>query len=180
MLNSFLNLREVKLLLPEKVKKARKEAADSKTARALLEAAADFLHGVLASKGRRSDEDRNAFWASVVSLIPRDAAKKRMVRAAMRLLKVPKRVVKQAMRMRGELEDRAKGWRRIKSFGHADKVDGAIIAEAWHSELLSTEDNFHKQTYAVKQTEMYAVYCGNCDGEEQYDMHQRRAQACDS
>ena len=87
-LDSFLNMSEVKLLLPEKVKKARKEAADAKTARALLEAASEFLHGVLASKGRRSDDDRNAFWASVVSLIPRDAAKKKMIRAAMRLLKV--------------------------------------------------------------------------------------------
>ena len=131
-LNSFLNLREVTLLLPEKVKTARQEAADAKTARVLLETASEFLHGVLASKGRRSDEDRNAFWASVVSLIPRDAAKRRMVRAAMRLLKVPKRIVKQAMVMRGELEDRAKGWRRIKSNGHRDKVDGSIIAEAWH------------------------------------------------
>ena len=131
-LHSFLNMSEVKLLLPEKVKKARKEAADAKTARVLLETASEFLHSVLASKGRRSDDDRNAFWASVVSLIPRDAARKRMVRGAMRLLKVPKRIVKQAMVMRSELEDRAKGWRRITSNGHRDKVDGSIIAEAWH------------------------------------------------
>lgn len=167
-LASFLDLSEVKLLLPERVKQARMDAADAKTARLLLEAASSFLHSVLASKGRRSDEDRNAFWASVVSLIPKDAAEKRMIKAAMRLLKVPKRVVKQAMLLRGELEDRSKGWKRITSKGHFDKVDGAIIAEAWHSDLLSTEDNFHKQTYAV--------YCGSCDGEESYDMHQRRAQ----
>ena len=126
----------MKLLLPDKVSKVRKAAADAKTARVLLETASEFLHGVLASKGRRSDDDRNAFWASVVSLIPRDAAKKRMVRAVMRLLKVPKHVVKQAMVMRGELEDRAKGWRRIKSSGHRDKVDGSIIAEAWHRYIL--------------------------------------------
>lgn len=70
--------------------------------------------------------------------------------------------------MRGQLEDRANGWRRIKSSGLQDNVDGAILSEAWHNELLSTEDNFHKQSYAV--------YCGLCDsGEEQYDIHHRRA-----
>ena len=70
--------------------------------------------------------------------------------------------------MRGELEDRARGWRRIVSSGHADKVDGAIISRAWHSELLSAEDNMHKESYTI--------YCGMCDGEEQYDVHWRRAQ----
>ena len=87
-LAEFLNLCEVKLLLPERTRKARQEMTDSKTARELLEAASSFLHGVLGSKGRRSDEDRNAFWASVVSLMPRDLVNKRKVAAAMRLLKV--------------------------------------------------------------------------------------------
>mmetsp|Transcript_25121 Transcript_25121/g.84672 ORF Transcript_25121/g.84672 Transcript_25121/m.84672 type:complete len:446 (+) Transcript_25121:833-2170(+) len=167
-LAEFLNLCEVKLLLPERTRKARQEMTDSKTARELLEAASSFLHGVLGSKGRRSDEDRNAFWASVVSLMPRDLVNKRKVAAAMRLLKVPYRVIKQATQLRGELEDRARGWRRITSSGHKDKVDGAIIAEAWHSELLSSEDNVHKTSYAV--------YCGDCEGDEQYDIHWRRAQ----
>ena len=36
------------------------------------------------------------------------------------------------------------------------------------SELLSSEDNVHKRSYAI--------YCGTCDGEEQYDIHWRRAQ----
>ena len=65
-LNSFYNLPEVKLLLPEKVKQARKEAADAKTARVLLQTASEFLHDVLASKGRRSDDDRE----STLLLIP--------------------------------------------------------------------------------------------------------------
>lgn len=73
-----------------------------------------------------------------------------------------------AISIRGDLEDRAKGWRRIQSKGHCDKVDGTIIAEAWHSELLSCEDNMHKQTFVI--------YCGDCEGEEQYTVHERRAQ----
>lgn len=70
--------------------------------------------------------------------------------------------------MRPYLEDRAQGWQRIKSSGHQDKIDGTIIAEAWHSDLLSCEDNQNKQTYAV--------YCGECDGKETYEFHSRRAQ----
>lgn len=183
-LAQFLSLPEVKLLLPEATRQAQQEAADSKTAIALLEAASKFLHEVLKSKGRRSDEDRNAFWSSIVALLPSDLFEKRMCAAAMRLLKVcptmllhtqgcgllistlvpstlmkrgllistlvsiysqnfyilsklletqvPRRVIKRATTMRGDLEDRAQGWQRIKSNGHKDKVDGSIISEAWH------------------------------------------------
>lgn len=92
-LSQFLTLPEVKLLLPESTRQAQQEVTDSKTARALLDAASKFLHEVLKSKGRRNDNDRNAFWASVVSLLPRDLLDKRMGAAAMRLLKVRDRYV---------------------------------------------------------------------------------------
>lgn len=197
-LADFLNLCEVRLILPEHTREAIQVAKDAKTAFALLGAAGDFIHRVIGSKGRRSDEDRNAFWASVVSLMPRDLRQNRKVASAMRLLKVcactasvcfhlklwsiepvcyrgiyryhdGRRIINEAVRIRGDVEDRASGWQRIKTNGHRDKVDGAIIAEAWHSELLSSEDNQNKQTYAI--------YCGKCDdGNEEYDMHQRRAQ----
>ena len=55
-LAQFLSLPEVKLLLPEATRQAQQEAADSKTAIALLEAASKFLHEVLKSKGRRKNE----------------------------------------------------------------------------------------------------------------------------
>ena len=87
-LAQFFILPEVKLLLPEATRQAQQEVTDSKTARMLLQAASKFLHEVLHTKGRRSDEDRNAFWASVVSLLPHDLLDKRMGAAAMRLLKV--------------------------------------------------------------------------------------------
>jgi hypothetical protein len=165
----FLEMPKVKLLLPDAVKQTQMEIANTKTATLMLETAVRFLHEVLAAKGRRSDDDRNAFWASVVSLLPADLLRVRgQCAAAMRLLKVPYRTVKAATAMRGELEDRQKGWKRICSSGHADKVDGAIIAKAWHDEELSTEDNFHKVSYAI--------YSGVSGGDEQYDIHWRRAQ----
>lgn len=127
LLSRFLNLPSIKMLLPESLRSAKREAAEAKTAVALLQAASRFLHGVLASKGRRTDESRNAFWASIVSLLPRDLLQQRMGRAAMRLLKIPYRIVKQGVALRGELEDRAQGWRRIKTCGHSDKVCTVIF-----------------------------------------------------
>ena len=84
---------------------------------------------------------RSGLASCPVSLMPRDLADKRMIASAMSLLKVPRSVIKRATTIRGELEDRARGWRRITSIGHRDKVDGSIISAAWHNELLSSEDN---------------------------------------
>lgn len=87
-LADFLNLCEVRLILPEHTREAIQVAKDAKTAFELLGAAGNFIHRVIGSKGRRTDEDRNAFWASVVSLMPRDLRQNRKVASAMRLLKV--------------------------------------------------------------------------------------------
>lgn len=61
-LRELLKLFEVRLLLPESTRAAQKEAADSQQpARELLHAAARFIHEVLFSNGRRTDDHRNAF-----------------------------------------------------------------------------------------------------------------------
>lgn len=84
----FLHLCEVLLLLPENTRQALQTATDAKTARDLLSSAATFIHSILKSKERRNDDDLNAFWATVVSLMPRDLFKQWMVASAMRLLQV--------------------------------------------------------------------------------------------
>eukprot|EP00966_Prymnesium_polylepis_P145871 3369768-Prymnesium_polylepis.1 len=76
-LERFLGMREVKLLLDEDFQKTREEMADAKTATAMLQAAKRFLNEMLDRKagktgGRLSDVERNAFWASFVSLMPAD------------------------------------------------------------------------------------------------------------
>ena len=65
------------------------------------------------------DVDRNAFWASAASLLPRDIFKSRGGRAAMRILGVSYSVVKQAATYRGEMEDRHGGWRLLKTRPHS-------------------------------------------------------------
>lgn len=172
----FLNLPEVRLLLPDEFQKQQADATDAATARQLLSAAKTFINTILTKldgggthrRGRRKATDCNAFWASVAALLPRDLFEARQGRAAMRLLGISYRVAKQAVNIRSKIEDVAKGWVAIESSGHNDKVDGSIMAAYWH-EVASTEDNQHK--------ECYRVYCGRDDaGNEQYTFHWRRAQ----
>ena len=155
----------------------------------LLEMSKSFLNDILRAKGevvyskrhnsmiqsggRRTDEQRNAYWAAAVSHIPKDIMKTRQGRAAMRALGVPYRVIKQAAERRGKLEDSAKGWCAITTAAHRDKVDMQIYRDFWHSELASTEDNVHK--------ELITVYCDTCEEQDgsvtqQYTQHWRRAQ----
>ena len=71
---------------------------------------------------------------------------------------------------RSGLEDRAGGWKRVKRARNANRVDYAIVGEAWESDLLSTPDNQNK--------ELVKIYLGPdpVTGEQQYDVHPRRAQ----
>jgi len=79
-LDRFLSMPEVKRLLDDSILKSRQELTDAKTSTAMLQAAKRFLNEMLASSGRRSDIERNAFWASVVSLMPSDLTENRQGR----------------------------------------------------------------------------------------------------
>ena len=71
---------------------------------------------------------------------------------------------------RSGLEDRASGWKRVKRAHNANRVDYSIVTEAWESSLLSTPDNQNK--------ELCKIYLGPdpVTGQQQYDVHPRRAQ----
>jgi hypothetical protein len=181
-LDRFLNMREVKLLLDEKLQQSRAEVADAKTATAMLHAAKRFLNDMLDAKsgktgGRLSDVERNAFWASVVSMMPRDLLENRQGRAMMRILGIPYRTVKRANTMRKELEDAGKGWVLLKTAKHYDRAELhlSIIDKWWHSDEPSCPDNQNK--------EQVRVYSGHgidpATGRRGYELHDRRAQEGD-
>lgn len=71
---------------------------------------------------------------------------------------------------RSGLEDRAGGWQRVKRSPNANRVDYAIVGEAWESGLLSTPDNQNK--------ELVKIFLGPdpVTGKQLYDVHPRRAQ----
>jgi hypothetical protein len=147
---------DVAQLLSDAVLQSRANATDAKTARAMLEAAKAFFNQLMPGEkrlvpgkwakskvhsgttwvpehwvagGRRSLADRNAFWASAAALLPRDIFKSRGGRAAMRILGVHYRVIKQGAKLRGEMEDRGGGWKLLTTAPHRDRVDGALITE---------------------------------------------------
>jgi hypothetical protein len=147
---------DVAQLLPDSVATSRANTTNAKTARAMLEAAKAFFNQLMPGEkrlvkgkwaqskvhsgmtyvpehwvagGRRSLADRNAFWASAAALLPRDIFQSRGGRAAMRILGVHYRVIKQGAKLRGEMEDRGVGWKLLTTAQHRDRVDGKLIAE---------------------------------------------------
>ena len=97
----------------------------------LVSTARRFLTEILVAKrsagkrraGRLSDEDRNARAAALACLLPTKLFESNMGRAAMRALGISYRQAKWGVAIRSSLEvDRARGWKRIKTSEHKDKV----------------------------------------------------------
>jgi hypothetical protein len=105
-LERVLAMPEVKRLLDADVLKTRQELVDANTATAMLQAAKRFFNEILASKVRRTDVERNVFWAGIVALILADLIENRQGRAMMRILELPYRTIKRANRMRKEKDGR--------------------------------------------------------------------------
>ena len=72
--------------------------------------------------------------------------------------------------MRAALEERQKGWIRLKYSGHRDRVDLRILDSFWHSDYATTEDNQNKHAYRI-----YHPADPNTS-EVAYDLNWRRAQ----
>jgi hypothetical protein len=127
---------------------------------------------MLKAKGRRSDVERNAFWASVVSLMPADLIDNRQGRAMMRILGISYRTVKRGNEVRKALEEKGKGWVLLSTRPHRDGAAQHlnIIDDWWHSDEASCPDN--------QQKEQVRCYHGHCVNEETgrrgYELHWRR------
>ena len=107
----------------------------------IIKAARMFLKEVLASKGRRTDVESNAFWAAAVALIPADVLVNRKGRAVMRLLDIDYRVIKKASEMRGVLDDGSRRWATVKTSTHCDVSEWSLLINWLHSDEASHEDN---------------------------------------
>ena len=144
----FLKMPMVKLLLPDVLRELQQSSSDAKWALELMGYAREFfteIFGVGFRGGRRCDEDRNAFAAASAALLPRDLfAKRGRAAAASRLTGLGYRQMHRGSDERRELEDRVGGWRRVRTAEHRDRIDWGPLKEAWHTDLLSTEDNQNK------------------------------------
>ena len=146
----------VQLLLPDVLRELQQSSTDASVALELMGHAKDFFTGIFGvgfRGGRLSDEDRNAFAAASACFLPRDLfAKRGRAAAASRLTGLGYRQMHRGSDERRELEDRHNGWRRVSTSGHNDKIDWGPLKQAWHTDLLSTEDNQNKDMVALHST----------------------------
>lgn len=135
-LRRFCDMPEVRQLLTPELLQRRRDTIDGETARELIKASKAFFGELLKAPrsegkqrgGRRTDEDRNAYAAALAALLPHDLFENRRGRAAMRLLGLTYRQVKRGTEQRSEMEDRGRGWKRLKTSEHYDKVRLPSIA----------------------------------------------------
>ena len=171
-LDRFLSMGEVRRLLDDDLVKTRQEMIDATTATAMLQAAKRFFNEMLKSQGRRTDVERNAFWAGVVALMPSDMKENRQMRAIMRILQLPYRTIKQAKTMRKELEDKGVGWVLLETKPHSDSAAPhiKIIQGWWHA--VCPPDNQNKEKIRVYE----GHGCDQLTGRRGYELHQRLVQ----
>ncbi|KAJ1629686.1 hypothetical protein T492DRAFT_873053, partial [Pavlovales sp. CCMP2436] len=144
-LKRFLDTPEVKQLMPGGAAQSRAEKNDEKTATNLLTAAKRFFGDIMGTKGRRSEDDMNAFWAAIAALMPAGLIDGRGGASASRILGVHHRIIKKGVAVRAGLEEHGKGWVQVQYSPHQDRVDLRLIGEWWHSDEGSTEDNQNKE-----------------------------------
>lgn len=108
----------------------------------------------MATNGRRTDLEANAFWAAVVAMIPVDVVLNRKGRAVHRLLGVGPRVIAKATQMRKELVDRSTKWILVTAASHSDVSAWHVVDEWLHSDEASHEDNTHKELVRVDRIDL--------------------------
>ena len=139
---AFLDAPEMKPLLPAHLQQTSK---DAETAKMMLQAAKAWVKGVMKTTGRRSDEDRNALLAGITALMPKDLFELKRGRSAMRALGLSHAITRQAVDARQDLEDRCRGWKRIHTSPHCDRLDTTPIDKWWHEQgSVPDNDNKHK------------------------------------
>ena len=166
-IKEFLDAPEMKLLLPAHLQQTSK---DAETAKMMLQAAKAWVKGVMKTTGRRSDEDRNALLAGISALMPKGLFELKRGRSAMRALGLSHAITRQAVDARQDLEDSGKGWQRVHTSPHCDRLDTTPIDKWWHEQgSVPDNDNKHK----------ISVFLGVDEdtNEEKYTIHYRRLQA---
>ena len=122
-----LKMPMVKLILPDVLRELQQSSSDAKWALELMDYAKQFfteIFGVGFRGGRRCDEDRNAYAAASAAFLPRDLfAKRGRAAAASRLTGLGYRQMHRGSDQRRELEDCVRGWRRIRTAEHTDKIN---------------------------------------------------------
>ena len=166
-LQHFMDSTEMRRLLPEHHQKTTKEALVQEQ---MVVAARKMLSDHFATKGKRNTDDRNFFVGALAAMLPENLSELRLGKQVQRSLGVSKNQVRRAIQIRRKMMDKVQGWCRLTDKPHCDRVDGAIIEEAWHDDLLSREDNSDKRPVRIP------IGIDEETGEKQYCIHWKRTQ----
>ena len=139
---------------------------DREACAAMVESIKHFFTGTMATRGRRTDLNRNVFYAAAAAVIPKNALENRQIRAVMRLTGLRHDAVSKAIAFRMEMDDHKQGWRLLTTNTHEDSADYTLLDTWFHSSAASTEDNEMKKQVRVGLTES--------EGTISYHLHNRR------
>ena len=68
-----------------------------------------FFTGTMATRGRRTDLDRNVFYAAAAAVIPKKVREDKQVRAVMRVTGLRHDAIMKALAMRTDMDDQCCG-----------------------------------------------------------------------
>ena len=139
---------------------------DSEAITAMLESIKAFFTGTMTTRGRRTDLNRNVFYAAAAAVIPAGARENKQTRAVMRLTGLRHGAVSKAIRFRSEMYDHGHGWKLLTTAKHRDAVDYTPLDRWFHSPAASTEDNEAKKEVRVGMV--------GSEGTISYQIHNRR------
>ena len=142
--------------------------SDREAIAAVMESIKAFFTGTMATRGRRSDLNRNVFYAAAAAVIPKGVRENKQTRAVMRLTGLRHDAIMKALAMRTDMDDQCCGWKLLTTARHHDAVDYSPLDRWFHSPLASTEDNEVKKQIRVgevidEETKVYS-----------YQLHNRR------
>lgn len=146
--------------------KEKAQPSDRETIDAMLVSIKHFFTGTMVTRGRRTDLDRNVFYAAAAAVIPKSARENRQMRAVMRLTGLRHDAVQKAIDFRVNMDDHKRGWTLLKTAKHKDAIDFAPLDSWFHSSAASTEDNENKKEVRVRLEEK--------EGTITYQLHNRR------
>jgi len=118
------------------------------------------------TRGRRTDLNRNVFYAAAAAVIPKGVRENKQIRAVMRLAGLRHDAISKGVEFRNEMDDHKCGWKPLGTAKHSDAVDYAPLDSWFHSSAASTEDNEVKNEVRVGMVED--------GGSISYQLHNRR------
>jgi hypothetical protein len=124
----------------------------------------------MATRRRRTDLDRNVFYAAAAAIIPKKVLENKQVRAVMRLKGLSHDAIIKAVAMRTNKDDQCCGWEFPTTAGHHGTVAYSPLGRWFHSSAVSTEGNEVKKQIRVGET------IGEDTKVCSYQLHNRRPQ----